>query len=172
MIVSINKLLIITKDQKQSSLRVAVVRLFNKIVEKCPKSRSFQYHALLQLVTLLRILRNVLVVASERNLVIYSNFPRKKDSQKNVRAFSLKRLSRDSFNGVDHSHCFYFKQLAGSSGIWLRYTTNRFLMSSTKIGKLCHLQTSGGLFSESFNLIIYQNFRKGEGIFSPIIFRQ
>ena len=34
--ISIDKLLIITKDYKQSSLGVAAVKLFNKIVEKCP----------------------------------------------------------------------------------------------------------------------------------------
>ena len=33
--VSINKLLVITKDQKKSSLEVAAVKLFKKIVEKC-----------------------------------------------------------------------------------------------------------------------------------------
>ena len=52
-----------------------------------------------------------------------------------------------------------------SSSLRVEYTTNRFLILSTKIEKCSHLQASSGLLSESFNLIICYNFRKGQVVF-------
>ena len=52
-----------------------------------------------------------------------------------------------------------------SSSLRVEYTTNRFLILSTKIEKWSHLQASSGLLSESFNLIICYNFRKGQVVF-------
>ena len=104
-----------------------------------------------------------------KKLVIFSNFPRKKDSRKSLRALSFKWLLWDSFKGV-HSlrvvkyggdmirswnllqRCYWrydiwwLHQIANqlqsySYTYW--HIVNRFLMYA-KIKKLCHLQTSNG----------------------------
>ena len=70
---------------------------------------------------IMRILQNFLVAASEKILQYSETFLKKRIPRKMYVLFSFKWVLWDSFNGVEASHCFPFKQLA-SVGVWLRHS--------------------------------------------------
>ena len=88
---------------------------------------------------IMRILQNFLVAASEKILQYSETFLKKMIPRKMYVLFSFKWVLWDSFNGVEASQCFPFKQLA-SVGEWLRHS--KTLKLTGEISFMRYLMTS------------------------------